>query len=605
MSTESEKYFKSGELREIKFQFNQLDKDGDGAISSKELQVALDRVGEKLTVKEIEKLIAGVDINKSGKIEWGEFLTILHNIRSGVEVSEIGEKLKKTGVVHVVSVGGGSGVHGYSEEEVEAFTDYINSTLQDDTDLKDKLPILGNKLFEACNDGVLINKLINTAVPGTVDERVINKKTKMNPWERNENHVLAINSSKAIGCRVVNIQPEFIDEGRPHIVLGLIWQIIKIGLLSDINLKAHPELVRLLGEGEELADLLKMNPTDLLIRWVNYHLKNAGSDRRIRNFEGDIKDSEVYTILLSQIAPNKECSKDPLNEKDLEKRAEKMLQEADKIGCRKFVRAKDVVSGNPKLNLAFVANLFNNYPALENVNMDDYAALLNFDTEGTREERAFKFWIQSLDIDCNNIPEDIRDGVVLLKVFDKVKPGCVNWKKVNDPPKNRYHKVENCNYCVDLANQFKFSTVNVGGLDICDGNKKIILGMIWQLMRRSLLDTLKQLGGGKEIDEKDIVQWANSKVTDEKPIDGLDDKSLRTGVFLCKLCAAVRPTACNLDLVTPGETDEDAEQNAKYAISVARKIGATVFLLFEDILEVKPRMILSFLASLMKVDKSK
>ncbi|KAF0978122.1 hypothetical protein FDP41_002637 [Naegleria fowleri] len=506
----------------------------------------------------------------------------------------------------VVSVGvqGGSGHHGYTEEETEAFTDYINSTLMDDEDLKEKLPIAKDGLFEACKDGILINKLINTAVPGTVDERVINKKKSLNPWERNENHELAINSAKAIGCRVVNISPAFIEEGRPHIVLGLVWQIIKIGLLADINLKVHPELVRLLGEGESLSDLLKMNPTDLLIRWVNYHLKNAGSDRRIRNLEGDIKDSVAYTLLLSQICPNGECSKDPLNENDLEKRAEKMLQQADKIGCRKFVRPKDVVNHNPKLNLAFVANLFNNYPALEKVNLNDYAELLNFDMEGTREERAFKFWIQSLDIDCNLIPEDLKDGVVLLKVFDKVKPGCVEWKRVSNPPKNRYQAIENTNYCVDLAKQFKFNTVNVGGTDIADGNKKIILGLIWQLMRRSLLDTLKALGGGKEIEEKDIVAWANSRVSDEKPIDGLDDRTLRTGVFLCKLCSAIKPTACNLDLVTPGETDEDATQNAKYAISVARKIGATVFLLFEDILEVKPRMILSFLASLMKVDKT-
>ena len=42
-----------------------------------------------------------------------------------------------------------------------------------------------------------------------------------------------------------------------------------------------------------------------------------------------------------------------------------MLQEADKIGCRSFVSPKDVTSGNYKLNMAFVANLFNQYPALE------------------------------------------------------------------------------------------------------------------------------------------------------------------------------------------------------------------------------------------------
>ena len=49
----------------------------------------------------------------------------------------------------------------------------------------------------------------------------------------------------------------------------------------------------------------------------------------------------------------------------MEKRAHRMLEQAAKIGCRKFVRPKDVVKGNARLNLAFVANLFNTHPALK------------------------------------------------------------------------------------------------------------------------------------------------------------------------------------------------------------------------------------------------
>lgn len=86
-------------------------------------------------------------------------------------------------------------------------------------------------------------------------------------------------------------------------MLGLIWQIIRIQILSSINLKNHPELVRLLEDGEELADLLKLPPDQILLRWFNYHLKNSGSPRRVRNFGSDIQDSECYTILLNQIAP--------------------------------------------------------------------------------------------------------------------------------------------------------------------------------------------------------------------------------------------------------------------------------------------------------------
>ena len=55
--------------------------------------------------------------------------------------------------------------------------------------------------------------------------------------------------------------------------------------------------------GETLEDLLALSPEEILLRWFNYHLKEAGSTRRVNNFSGDIKDSECYTILLNQIAP--------------------------------------------------------------------------------------------------------------------------------------------------------------------------------------------------------------------------------------------------------------------------------------------------------------
>ena len=58
------------------------------------------------------------------------------------------------------------------------------------------------------------SKLINVAVPGTIDERAINMKATLNPWERNENHTLCLNSAKAIGCTVVNIGTQDFIEGR-------------------------------------------------------------------------------------------------------------------------------------------------------------------------------------------------------------------------------------------------------------------------------------------------------------------------------------------------------------------------------------------------------
>ena len=54
------------------------------------------------------------------------------------------------------------------------------------------------------------------------------------------------------------------------------------------------------------------------------------------------------------------------------KRAECMLVQADRLGCRQFVTATDVVSGNAKLNMAFVATLFNKHPALTKPENEDW-----------------------------------------------------------------------------------------------------------------------------------------------------------------------------------------------------------------------------------------
>jgi plastin-1 len=79
------------------------------------------------------------------------------------------------------------------------------------------------------------------------------------------------------------------------------------------------------------------------------------------------------------------------------------------------------------------------------------------------------------------------------------------------------------------------------------------------------------------------------------------DSSLSTGRFLIDLLNAMKKGMVNYELVTSGEEEDDAKMNAKYAISIARKMGATIFLLPEDIVEVKPKMMLTFVGTLMAI----
>lgn len=80
------------------------------------------------------------------------------------------------------------------------------------------------------------------------------------------------------------------------------------------------------------------------------------------------------------------------------------------------------------------------------------------------------------------------------------------------------------------------------------------------------------------------------------------DSSLRSGLFFLDLVNAIEPRAINWELVNNGNSPDDNMANARYAISIARKVGACVFLTPEDIIEVKSKMLLTFVASLWATD---
>ncbi|CAK4116900.1 unnamed protein product [Aphanomyces euteiches] len=500
------------------------------------------------------------------------------------------------------------GVHSYSEEEKAAFAEHINHCLSGDPQLP-YLPMdtASDALFASVTDGILLCKLINQAVPETIDMRAVNIKAKLNLYEKTENLNLVINAAKSIGCSIVNIGTSDLLEGKPILVLGLVWQLIKIQLTSTINLKNHPELVRLLFDGESLEDFMQLPPDQILLRWVNYHLAAANHDKRIANFGRDIADATAYSVLLHHIAASK-C--DLAREPTALERAAHVIRNAEKIGVDPFIKPTDITMGNTKLNLGFVAQLFNTCPALDVVDVAELKDIFDDDVGDSREERCFRMWINSLalsDVHVNHLYSDLKDGLVILKLLDKMEPGVVAWTKANIQPANKFKKVENCNYCVVLGKQLKFSLVNVGGVDIADGNKKLVLSLIWQMMRHNTIKLITSLGS--DVHDKDIIDWANAKVQSAgkqkmRPMIQFRDNMLSDGVYLLDLVYAVEPRAVNWDsVVLRAINQQDKEANAKYAISCARKIGATVFLTYEDIVEVKPKMIMTYVASLMSLDK--
>ena len=96
-------------------------------------------------------------------------------------------------------------------------------------------------------------------------------------YQRLENLNLAINSAKAVGSVVVGVDAHNIQskQGKKWLVLGMIWQLIKMFLYKQITITHVPGLVNLLEEGEDINELLKLSPEEILLRWANYQLEKV------------------------------------------------------------------------------------------------------------------------------------------------------------------------------------------------------------------------------------------------------------------------------------------------------------------------------------------
>ena len=183
-----------------------------------------------------------------------------------------------------------------------------------------------------------------------------------------------------------------------------------------------------------------------------------------------------------------------------------------------------------------------------------------------------------------------------------------NWDKVNKPPFKKLNakmkKIENCNYVINVAEQLKFSLVGIGGTDITDGNPKLVMALLWQTMRAYTMTVLQKCAGSeKPVSDAQIVAWVNEKLASAgktSKITGFKDSEIKTSHCVVDLIDAIKPGIINYSMMTSGgEGEDDLLMNAKYAISMARKVGARVYALPEDLVEVNSKMVLTVFACLM------
>ncbi|BDA45443.1 Fimbrin-2 [Coccomyxa sp. Obi] len=515
--------------------------------------------------------------------------------------------------------------------EMQYYATCINARLHGDEALQGVLPLqpTAAHLISACKDGIMLCKLLNSCVPDSLDERALNlpasATSELSRREALQNNTLCINAAKALGCSLADVTPEDIFEGKEEAVRSCVWQIIRLAALKDVSVKSVPETVVLQRPGEEVSALLDVPAEQLLLRWVAHHIGAAGPAWEawlpLNDVGPDLADSTALYCLLSQLdAPDLHAIN--LQEKDLVARAETVLQAAQSLTQEPLPPARGIAEGNADMVLVLLAALFRARHGLERAaaalagHMSQFAQWLEeYDVQDSREERTFRVWLLSLlrnEVHIQNLTESLRDGYVLLRVLDTIAAGCVAWPSVHKPPFKPLLKqpksIENCNQVVRIARQvLALPLVNIGGIDIVNGQHKLLLAILWQLMRyniRGLLQAVSSKGtriSDAELD-LEILSWANARVAaagKKRRISSFHDRSIASGLFLVDLLAAVEPRCIDLAMVTAGTTPHERELNAKYVISIAWKLGCCIFLLWEDVVEVNAKMVLVFVASLM------
>jgi hypothetical protein len=147
--------------------------------------------------------------------------------------------------------------------------------------------------------------------------------------------------------------------------------------------------------------------------------------------------------------------------------------------------------------------------------------------------------IKAREVEIQDLVKDLSDGVSLLLV------ALALWRAMLTPhqvilihllevlsneslgryaskPKLRVQRFENVNIALDFIKRRGIQMTNIGAEDVVDGNRKIILGLIWTLILRFTISDINEEGlSAKE----GLLLWCQRKTACYEEVDVRDFSS--------------------------------------------------------------------------------
>ncbi|ELR02358.1 hypothetical protein VC83_07772 [Pseudogymnoascus destructans] len=212
------------------------------------------------------------------------------------------------------------------------------------------------------------------------------------------------------------------------------------------------------------------------------------------------------------------------------------------------------------------------------------------------QQKTFTKWlnakISAREVEVKDLVKDLSDGVILIHLLECLSSESLG--RYAAKPKLRVQRFENANLSLDFIKSKGIQMTNIGAEDVVDGNRKIILGLIWTLILRFTISDINQEGMTAK---EGLLLWCQRKTACYDEVEVRDfSASWNDGLAFCALLDIHRPDLIDYDALDK----KDHRGNMQLAFDIASKeIGIPDLLDVEDVCDVaKPdeRSLMTYIA---------
>ncbi|QIW98352.1 hypothetical protein AMS68_003870 [Peltaster fructicola] len=199
------------------------------------------------------------------------------------------------------------------------------------------------------------------------------------------------------------------------------------------------------------------------------------------------------------------------------------------------------------------------------------------------QEKTFGKWLNNKlsarNVHLNDLVHDLSDGVALIHLLEILSQESLG--RYAARPKLRVQRFENVNIALDFIKSRKIQLTNIGAEDIVDGNRKIILGLVWTLILRFTISDINDQGLSAR---EGLLLWCQRKTACYEEVSVTDfSGSWNDGLAFCALLDIHRPDLIDFDKLDKS----DHRGNMQLAFDIASKeIGIPDLLDVEDVCDV-------------------